>query len=243
MRAVQSFTRNILFCLCVLFSVPGHAAIVTYDFSVAGGSQTVAKLSTYFDLFDSLFSSAIPDPSVRAAYLNAFFLSNGLSPDTEIQGSHVLPLTVSGYFSYDSDIVVPGSIRNTAGLLTSLYFRLPAAFITGQGWFAGLDSPLESITYTELEANTGSLGWDENGKLNRFVFGSNCAAGSCSALAGEGDWFIDTSAFYYSSLNENDGGLRFEQSVSFSERIPEPASLLLMMTGLAALRLSYRRNR
>ena len=242
MCAVHSFTRNIAFCLCLLFSVPGHAAVVTYDFSVAGGSQTVASVSTYFDLFDALLSSAIPDPVTRAAYINALLLSNGISPNAQFQGSYVLPLTVSGYFSYDSDIVLPGSSQNTVDLLTSLYFRLPAAFITGQGWFAGLDSPLESITYTELEANTGSLGWDENGKLKRFVFGSNCAAGSCSAVAGEGDWFIDTSDFYYSSLNENDGGLRFEQSVSFSERIPEPASLLLMMTGLAALRLSYRRN-
>ncbi len=48
--------------------------------------QANALSGTYFGLYDSMFSSMIPDPVTRAAFVNSFLLSNGLTPDAQLQG-------------------------------------------------------------------------------------------------------------------------------------------------------------
>jgi len=56
------------------------------DANASPNQQTAMGLGTYYDLFDSLLSSAIPDPATRAAYINALLLSNGISPTAQLQG-------------------------------------------------------------------------------------------------------------------------------------------------------------
>ncbi len=55
------------------------------DASVRNNQQTLG-LGTNYDLLFNLYASAIPDPVDRAAYVNALLLSNGLSPDAQMQG-------------------------------------------------------------------------------------------------------------------------------------------------------------
>lgn len=59
------------------------------DANVSNNQQSSAGLGTYFNLFDSLFSTAIPDPAARAAYVNSFLQSNGISPTAQLQGGYL----------------------------------------------------------------------------------------------------------------------------------------------------------
>lgn len=56
------------------------------DATVLPNTQSSGGLGTYYDLFYSLFESAIPDPTARAAYVNALLLSSGISPTAQLQG-------------------------------------------------------------------------------------------------------------------------------------------------------------
>ena len=61
----------------------------TEDATANPDQQTAYGLGSYYDLFFNLFSSAIPDPAMRAAYVNALLLTNGISPDAQLQGGYL----------------------------------------------------------------------------------------------------------------------------------------------------------
>ena len=56
------------------------------DTSVLSNQQQQVGLGTNYDLFFSLYASAIPDPAARAAFVNALLLSSGISPTAQLQG-------------------------------------------------------------------------------------------------------------------------------------------------------------
>jgi uncharacterized protein (PEP-CTERM system associated) len=58
----------------------------TKDATAQTNPQSSTGQGTYYDLLFNLFESTIPDPAARAAYVNALLLSNGLSPNAQLQG-------------------------------------------------------------------------------------------------------------------------------------------------------------
>ena len=56
------------------------------DASVLPTQPSSVGIGTNFDLFFNLFSSAIPDPVARTAFVNALLLSNGISPNAQLPG-------------------------------------------------------------------------------------------------------------------------------------------------------------
>jgi len=59
----------------------------TEDVVTQTDQNSAASLGTNYDLFFSIFSSAIPDPVARAAFVNALLAANGISPNAQRQGS------------------------------------------------------------------------------------------------------------------------------------------------------------
>ncbi|MFT3847187.1 MAG: TIGR03016 family PEP-CTERM system-associated outer membrane protein [Propionivibrio sp.] len=59
----------------------------TEDVVTQTDQNSTASLGTNYDLFYNLFTSAIPDPVARAAFVNALLAANGLSPNAQMQGS------------------------------------------------------------------------------------------------------------------------------------------------------------
>lgn len=49
-------------------------------------SQQSSTLGTNYDLFFSLYASAIPDPVLRASFVNALLAASGISPTAQLQG-------------------------------------------------------------------------------------------------------------------------------------------------------------
>jgi uncharacterized protein (PEP-CTERM system associated) len=58
----------------------------TKDANAQPNQQSTVGLGTNYDLFFSIFSSAIPDPVARAAFVNALLSSNGISPNAPVPG-------------------------------------------------------------------------------------------------------------------------------------------------------------
>jgi len=131
------------------------------------------------------------------------------------------PGSSSGFFSYDSGIVTPGTV-NLTGLLTDFSFTIGG------------------ITYDETTANTGYLSFDGAGDLVGYYFGSDCVAGSCTVNSGtDGFYLQDGGLLYASSAPGSDGSFGgFVSDLTLRDtggNIPEPASLALVLSaGLLA---------
>ena len=81
--------------------------------------------------------------------------------------------SASGTFSYDSSVIVPNTMVNGLGLLSSLSFT----------W--------NGVTYNATSANTGSLVFGSDGQLTSFASGNHCnALGGCSVDQGSEQWFL-----------------------------------------------------
>lgn len=132
-----------------------------------------------------------------------------------------------GTFSYDSDSVTPGTYNLAVNLLTTLDFI----------W--------NGITYNAATTNTGSLLFDEAGKLDGFLIGNNCFSGGCSVFWNSDGWLAngEQGSFIYSTPGV---GVWLDGHVTFSPAsvsVPEPADLLglfgfgmLLIGALAGMR-------
>ncbi len=87
------------------------------DATALSNEQTVYGLGTNYDLFYNLFASAIPDPAQRAAFVNAYLVANGVSPDAQLLGGY-LNSGVALLHRRDFSFAITGA-RNTITLAAS----------------------------------------------------------------------------------------------------------------------------
>ena len=127
-------------------------------------------------------------------------------------------IVAHGDFTFDSSSITPGAQNAAAGLFTSLNLT----------W--------DGIAYTEATANTGSLTFDAGGALIGALFGTQCFPGFCTGSGGTEGWTVSTPLFLYTTTGSEVG---FTGTATLAA-VPEPAALLLVAAGLAALGVSRR---
>ncbi|MFT3960029.1 TIGR03016 family PEP-CTERM system-associated outer membrane protein [Propionivibrio sp.] len=131
-------------------------------------------VGTYFSLLDSMFSSAIPDPVARAAFVNAMLLSSGLSPNAALQGGF-LTTGVTLQERKELSLALLGA-RNTVTFAATRSETQDVSNGTGSGWFLGTDfSTLNNVKQTGASVN-----WSH--KLS----GLSSLSGSVSRLQSKG---------------------------------------------------------
>jgi hypothetical protein len=118
-----------------------------------------------------------------------------------------------GTFTFDTSSITPGATNSDPALLTDLDFV----------W--------DGITYDETTANTGYLTFDGSGVLTSATFGNFCSPGTCQVTPGSEEWWVGGTAFDYSVPGATVG---YAGTVTMSQT-PEPASILLMISGMVAL--------
>ncbi|GHU35234.1 hypothetical protein AGMMS50256_30080 [Betaproteobacteria bacterium] len=136
--------------------------------------QSSGSVGTYFGLLDSMFSSAIPDPVARAAYVNAMLQNSGISPNASLQGGF-LTTGVTLQKRKELSLALVGA-RNTVTFAATRSENQDISNGTGSGWFLGTDfSNLESIKQTGASVN-----WSHN------LSGLSTLTGSASRLKNKG---------------------------------------------------------
>lgn len=138
--------------------------------------------------------------------------------------------TYAGYFTYDSSIVVPGGTVLTTNLFTDLDFV-----------FGG-------TTYTEANTQTAGAIFDAAGMLSTVLFGTSCSPGTCATFVGVDSfallWSKGSGGFIQYAL-VGSANTRSPDSVTMTQRVPEPASLLALaaagLAGFGGRRLARRR--
>lgn len=149
--------------------------------------QASGTVGTYFSLLDSMFSSVIPDPVARAAYVNALLLSSGISPSAALQGGF-LTTGVTLQQRKELSLALVG-VRNTVTFAASRSETQDISNGTGLGWFQGTDfSSLNNVKQTGASVN-----WSH--KLS----GLSSLTGSVSRLKskGTGDSSLETDETMY----------------------------------------------
>jgi uncharacterized protein (PEP-CTERM system associated) len=115
-------------------------------------NQSSGVVGTYFGLLDNMFSSAIPDPAARAAYVNAMLASSGISPNATLQGGF-LTTGVTLRESKELSLALIGA-RNTVTFAATRSETQDVSRGMGSGWFSGTDfSNLESVRQTGASVN------------------------------------------------------------------------------------------
>ncbi len=114
--------------------------------------QSSGVVGTYFSLFDSLFSSAIPDPLARAAYVNALLLSNGISPNAQLQGGFLTTgVTLQNRKELSFALI---GVRNTVTFAATKSDTSAFTGGIGAGWYAGTDfSNVDNVDQTGASVN------------------------------------------------------------------------------------------
>ncbi|MDR2112056.1 MAG: TIGR03016 family PEP-CTERM system-associated outer membrane protein, partial [Candidatus Accumulibacter sp.] len=137
-------------------------------------NQSSGAVGTYFSLLDSMFSSSIPDPAARAAYVNAMLASSGLSPNAVLQGGF-LSTGVTLRQSRELSLALVGA-RNTLTFAATRGETQNIASGTGSGWFLGTDfSDLAKVRQTGASVN-----WSHR------LSGLSSLTGSASRLKSKG---------------------------------------------------------
>jgi uncharacterized protein (PEP-CTERM system associated) len=116
--------------------------------SQPNGQQNTA-LGTNFTLLSSIYSSAIPDPVARAAFVNAMLLASGISPNAELQGGFQANQTVLQQLRQISFALL--GVRNTVTFSATQNNTQNISLLTGAGVPAGSGPSLNNVD--QLGAN------------------------------------------------------------------------------------------
>ncbi|MDR2788917.1 MAG: TIGR03016 family PEP-CTERM system-associated outer membrane protein [Candidatus Accumulibacter sp.] len=137
-------------------------------------NQASGSVGTYFSLFDSMYSSAIPDPVARAAFVNAMLANSGISPNATLQGGF-LTAGVTLRQSKELSLALSGA-RNTVTFAATRGETRDISRGTGMGWYLGTDFSDTS----DVRQTGASVNWSH--KLS----GLSTLTGSTSRLKSKG---------------------------------------------------------
>lgn len=142
--------------------------------TVTSTNQTSGSVGTYFDLFDNMFQSAIPDPAARAAFVNAFLQSNGVSPTAQLQGGF-MTTGVTLQKRRELSFALSG-VRNTVTFAATQSDSENLSQGAGLGWFAGT----EFANVNQVRQTGASVNWSHK------LTGLSTLTGSLSRLKSKG---------------------------------------------------------
>ncbi|MDR3299065.1 MAG: TIGR03016 family PEP-CTERM system-associated outer membrane protein [Candidatus Accumulibacter sp.] len=115
-------------------------------------NQSSGVVGTYFGLLDSMFSTAIPDPAARAAYVNAMLTSSGIAPNATLQGGF-MTTGITLQKRKELSLALTGA-RNTVTFAATRSETQDISRGTGSGWFLGSDfSAFNNVRQTGVSAN------------------------------------------------------------------------------------------
>ena len=123
------------------------------DATAQPNQQASVGLGTNYDLYFNLFSSAIPDPIARAAFVNALLLSSGISPTAQLQGGF-LTSGVTLQHRRDFSFALIGA-RNT---LTFAAFQSESQRLS-QGAGTGLLVGTDFANTNDITQRGASINW------------------------------------------------------------------------------------
>ena len=142
--------------------------------AVTSTDQMSGGIGTYFDLFDSMFLSAIPDPAARAAFVNAFLQANGISPTAQLQGGF-MTTGVTLQKRRELSFALSGA-RNTVTFAATQNDTSDLSQVAGTGWFAGTDF----ANMNKVRQTGASVNWSHK------LTGLSTLTGGFSRLKSEG---------------------------------------------------------
>lgn len=156
---------------------------------VTATDQISGSVGTYFDLLNSIFTSSIPDPVARAAYVNAFLNTLGISPTAQLQGGF-LTTGVTLQKRRELSFALIGN-RNTVTFAATHNDSEALSQGIGSGWFAGTDF----ANLSSVKQQGASINWSHK------LTGLSTLTGSVSRLESKGkggSTSVDTDEKLYS---------------------------------------------
>jgi uncharacterized protein (PEP-CTERM system associated) len=112
--------------------------------------QTLS-LGTNFSLLSSIYSTAIPDPVARAAFVNALLKASGISPDTQLQAGFLTNQTVLQQRRLISFAVL--GARNTVTFSATQNNTQVISALTGDGFDVGNSSSQNNVDQLGVSIN------------------------------------------------------------------------------------------
>lgn len=122
--------------------------------------RSTLGVGTNYDLLFNLYASAIPDPVARAAYVNALLLSNGLSPNAQLQGGF-LTSGVAIQTARELSFAITG-VRNTVTFAASQSKTSNLSSVGNSGLLIGEDLTV----FQDVRQRGISINWSH--KLTPF---------------------------------------------------------------------------
>lgn len=121
------------------------------DVTTQPGTQQNSSPGTNFNLLSSIYSSAIPDPAARAAFVNALLLSSGISANAELQGGYQASQTVLQQLRQISFALL-GS-RNTVTFAATQSNTQNLSILNGAGVAVGSGPGTDNVDQLGLSIN------------------------------------------------------------------------------------------
>jgi hypothetical protein len=172
--------------------------------------KTWLHVAPFAPLLVALLAS--PAPRAEASPLTYDF-------SVAITAGPAAPQTVSGWFSFDDSLVLPGNYVFASSNLLS-----------------GFSMDFMGTHYDASSAWLQALGFDAGGSLSGFLIGNDCPIGEiyCYLNASKSSWSLNAYAFNYTTTPPPQVWYGAEAPIYSLRAVPEPASWALALGGLLA---------